>query len=200
MKTLECSSRGDKRFSAKYAKVSVFGVVDTIENHYQKSKRDMYGEHVKKGAPVDHFILDRMVYPASMLSAFYRLLWIKYLDKNPDLVEYAKQFDDFTDMFRGKSVNCQADVIRDYLTDREKLVASCSELKERIQMNKIVSLNREIEYQIHILNLVIDDLASAVNNAEALTRHENAKGCLNELYNLKLRHLKLSANTVAAGA
>ena len=35
---LECSSKGDKRFSALYAKVSVNNVLDTIENHYQKSK------------------------------------------------------------------------------------------------------------------------------------------------------------------
>ena len=31
MKILECSTHGDKRFSALYAKVSVYGVYDTIE-------------------------------------------------------------------------------------------------------------------------------------------------------------------------
>lgn len=35
---LECSSKGDKRFSALYCKVSVNGKIDTIENHYQLNK------------------------------------------------------------------------------------------------------------------------------------------------------------------
>jgi len=45
-RVLECSSRGDKRFSALYAKVLAFGVRDTIENHYQKSKRNAIGGSV----------------------------------------------------------------------------------------------------------------------------------------------------------
>ena len=35
---LECSSKGDKRYSSMYAKVTVFDNYDTIENHYQLSK------------------------------------------------------------------------------------------------------------------------------------------------------------------
>ena len=46
---LECSSKGDKRFSALYAKVKVFGVYDSIENHYQNCKRDINNQVVGKG-------------------------------------------------------------------------------------------------------------------------------------------------------
>jgi hypothetical protein len=128
-KTLECSSKGDKRFSALYAKVSAFGLMDTIENHYQKSKRNANGATVKKGQPVDHMVLNCHKFSASMLTSWYRLLWVKYLDGNPELVEYARQFDEFSDMFRGKStINCQADVIRDYIADREQLVRSATKL------------------------------------------------------------------------
>lgn len=38
VKILECSTAGDKRFSAFYAKVSVNGKFDSIENHYQWTK------------------------------------------------------------------------------------------------------------------------------------------------------------------
>ncbi|WCK57551.1 hypothetical protein PP175_26155 (plasmid) [Aneurinibacillus sp. Ricciae_BoGa-3] len=34
MKVLECSSKGDKRFTAFYAKVNLYGKEDSIENHY----------------------------------------------------------------------------------------------------------------------------------------------------------------------
>ena len=43
MRILECHSQGDKRFSAFYAKVEVNGKLDSIENHYQLSKR-IYGK------------------------------------------------------------------------------------------------------------------------------------------------------------
>ena len=49
---LECSSKGDKRFSALYAKVKVFGVYDSIENHYQNCKRDINNQVVGKGKKV----------------------------------------------------------------------------------------------------------------------------------------------------
>lgn len=52
MKILECSSKGDKRFSAFYAKIKVFGIYDSIENHYQNCKRDSNGRPVKKGQKV----------------------------------------------------------------------------------------------------------------------------------------------------
>ena len=137
-KVLECSSKGDKRFSAMYAKVKAFGVMDTIENHYQKCKRDADGNVAKKGQTVDYIILIRRKFPATMLTAWYRMLWIKYIDKNPDLVEYAQQFDEFTDAFRSKGmINCQADVIKDYVTDRVQLLQSVSDLS--VELRKIVS-------------------------------------------------------------
>ena len=53
--------------------------------------------------------------PPSFLTAYYKLLWCAYLDANPNLVEYASRFNDYHDTFKGKAVNCQADVIRQYI-------------------------------------------------------------------------------------
>ena len=136
-KVLECSSKGDRRFSAMYAKVEAFGVLDTIENHYQKSKRSADGGSVKKGEPVDHMVLNGSKFPVAMLTDWYRLLWIKYLDANPELVKFAGKFDEFTDMFRGKNtLNCQADVIRDYIANREKLLLSADELVKELRQKR----------------------------------------------------------------
>jgi len=133
-KVLECSSKGDRKFSALYAKVSVFGVQDSIENHYQKSKRDSNGNPVKKGMPVAYMVINNQRFPPGMLTDWYRLLWVKYLDKNPELVSYARQFDEFTDMFRSrKTINCQADVVRDYLADRNELVRSADALVKELR-------------------------------------------------------------------
>jgi hypothetical protein len=55
---------------------------------------------------------------------FYQWMWLMYLDENPYLVEYASEFDDFNDIFKGKSGVCQADVIRQYIKrGRETIVA-----------------------------------------------------------------------------
>lgn len=130
---LECSSKGDKRFSAFNAKVSVNDNWDSIENHYQLSKR--FGNspppnHWRecKGKKPTHFVINNIEYDIKYFSCFYKLLWVKYLDDNPDLVEYAKQYDEFTDMFRGKSLNCQADVISQYVKEgRQSILDECEE-------------------------------------------------------------------------
>ena len=132
MKILECSSKGDKRYSAFYAKTTVFGKNDSIENHHQLSKR--FGNSVpstwrdSKGKKATHFNINSKDIDVKHLSSFYKLLWCKYLDEHPELVQYAKQFDDYSDMFKGSSVNCQADAIRQYVKDgRESVIKDCQE-------------------------------------------------------------------------
>lgn len=134
MEILECSSKGDKRFSAFYAKVSAFGKYDSIENHYQLCKR--FGDEAPKtwkdakGKQPTHIELNGVKYDVQYLSMWYDLLWLKYLDAHPDLVEHASQFDDFNDIFKGKnSVNCQADSIRKYVKEgRGSILHDCSPL------------------------------------------------------------------------
>ena len=125
MKNLECSSAGDKRFSALYAEVEVNGVLDTIERHYQSVKRK--GEPCnpkpcRKGERVEFIIISNKILPPKFLTPFYKLLWVKYLDAHPELVEYAKEFDTFSDKFKGKSINCQADVITQYIKEGRKSI------------------------------------------------------------------------------
>lgn len=131
MKVLECSSKGDKRFSALFVKVKVSGVFDSIENHYQlcKRARNEKGEIIVpknwkdlKGKKVDFFVMNGITFPESYLTQYYKLLWVKYLDANTALVSYASQFDDFNDIFKGKSINCQADVVRQYVKEGRKSI------------------------------------------------------------------------------
>ena len=132
---LECSSKGDKRYSAFYAKVKAWGKFDSIENHYQLSKR--FGEFKPtswrdaKGKEPTHIELNGRQYELRLLSQWYKMLWVNYLDNNPELVEYAKQFDEFNDIFKGKSLNCQADVVRQYIkVGRQSLVDDYQELMD----------------------------------------------------------------------
>ncbi|PTY92934.1 DarT1-associated NADAR antitoxin family protein [Heyndrickxia sporothermodurans] len=145
MSTLECSSKGDKRFSAFFARVDILGKTASIEEHYQHSKlfsvEDHHGnvslesftdiKHIKQkqrfgDLPV-RFRVGDYDYPAEYLSMYYKLLWLTYLDAKPHLVRYASKFDNFTDMFRGKNtINCQADVIRQYVKEgRESILDEC---------------------------------------------------------------------------
>ena len=39
---------------------------------------------------------------------------MKYLDTHPILVDYTSEFDEFNGMFKGRSINRQADTIRKY--------------------------------------------------------------------------------------
>ena len=120
---LECSSRGDKRFSALYAKVIFDGKYDSIEHHYQKCKRKNNGLKVSKGEKPDYIIINKYKLPINFLSPFYKYLWFIYLESHQELVKYASAFDSFTDMFKGKNtINSQADVIKEYITNKKKLI------------------------------------------------------------------------------
>lgn len=121
-KVLECSSKGDKRFSAMFAKVEIKDLLysASIEEHYQSCKYNEQGFRVAKGKPVHHIIINGIKLSATYLTAWYRYLWYKYLTENPELVKYARQFDEFTDMFRGKAINCQADCVRAFVKKDKK--------------------------------------------------------------------------------
>ena len=117
---LECSSKGDKRFSAMYARLTLNGKVDTIESHYQLAKRfgnDAPPTHWKqcKGRKPTHFMFGEKKVSLAKLTDFYNYLWKLYLDENPQLVAYLTQFDSFTDCFARKGCNNQAHAIQLYM-------------------------------------------------------------------------------------
>lgn len=135
-RVLECSSKGDTRFSALYAKVKYMNTTDTIENIYQSAKRfvNPEGEYVQydkpKGKAPDGVIVFDVLYDIDMLTPFYTWLWIEYFRANPSLLQHASTFDEFNDMFKGKAQNCQADVIRDLVHNYEDTVSSVSFMDE----------------------------------------------------------------------
>lgn len=136
IKILECSSKGDKRYSAFYANVTVFGRNTNIERHYQSCKKFNDPTITKaKGLQPDFIEIKGKKLDKKYLTPWYKLLWVKYLDNNPDLVEYASQFDDFHDIFKGKNtINCQADVIRQYIKQgRESIIEECKEFIELLK-------------------------------------------------------------------
>lgn len=108
---LECSSKGDRRFSALYARVKLFNVVDSIENFYQQSKRDVNGNIAGKGKKAEYLQIRKIRLPIKYATLWYKYLWYLYFVENPMLIHEIKKYDTFTDMFKGKSINCQADVI-----------------------------------------------------------------------------------------
>lgn len=121
---LECSSKGDQRFSAFYAKVRILSEEKTIEKWYQEAKR-FNNERVvnadrNKGRCPDYIVINienqEIKLDTMYLSSWYKFLWIMYFVENRvnQYFEYILTFDDYNDMFKGKNtVNCQADVIRE---------------------------------------------------------------------------------------
>lgn len=161
MKNLECSSRGDKRFSAFYAKVTIDGVTKSIEEWYQgckviNGKSNLPMKEVKGKKPEFVCLFGRIGH-LNYLSQWYKLLWVKYLDGHQGLVEYAKGFDTFTDMFRGKAINCQADVVKQYVKDgRASIISECQDLINFINIaksnpSKHISVSQRFGYGVEEL-------------------------------------------------
>lgn len=103
---LECSSKGDKRFSAFYAVVNG----KSIEDQYQAAKVFSDGStnlswRQAKGKRAINMDTVRKLYSD---------LWNQYLNEHPELVHVLSNYGGFTDMF-GKSGNaCQAEEVFKY--------------------------------------------------------------------------------------
>lgn len=133
MKTLECHSRGDRRFSPFFCWVDAFGQFKSIENHYHCSKLFQCGtpadwkeakQWVKAGYHQVGWKIGDMILPVRsdgkryFLNDFgvqwYILLWYKHLTQpdNQWKIKYVREFDDFNDPFKGSFPFCQAEVMR----------------------------------------------------------------------------------------
>lgn len=104
---LECSSKGDKRFSAFYARVEYEGVVKSIEDHYQAYKVFEDGStgldwRQAKG---------RTAINAHFCRLFYKRLWDWYFEKNPDLLDVIKEYNGFSDIYGQEGHACQAEEV-----------------------------------------------------------------------------------------
>lgn len=80
----------DERFSPRFAQVPVCNRMDTIENHFELSKR--FGDAPvprtsadTQGRTPTHFVVGEEAYPVEYLTQWYELLWLKYLDAHPEL-------------------------------------------------------------------------------------------------------------------
>jgi hypothetical protein len=141
-RTLACHSRGDKRFSPFFCWVDAFGIRDTIEDHYQKSKVFVSPTGLvfpsgwkeakqwkREGLPRhDHFRLPNglMVPVQYHIYGWYSALWLKYLDAHPQLVAEASTYDEFVDIFQYDFPLSQADCIRLYCKQgRASLLELC---------------------------------------------------------------------------
>lgn len=99
---LECSSKGDKRFSAFYAKTK--GSNLSIEARYQAGKKFEDGStgltwKEAKG---------RKAVNQEDCSKFYSFLWDEYIQENPELLTILKQASGLSDVFGQEGHCCQA--------------------------------------------------------------------------------------------
>lgn len=100
---LECSSKGDKRFSAFYAKVNG----KSIEDQYQKAKifedgsTGLTWKEAKGRKPIN----------IEEVQKLYKELWKQYLLEHPLLIRGLKQASGLSDMFGQEGHVCQAIIL-----------------------------------------------------------------------------------------
>jgi len=100
---LECSTKGDKRFSAFCARIRA-RQNRSIEEIYQAAKvfedgsTELSWQDAKGRVPVNQDEVSRL----------YALLWDEYIDENPALLAVLKRYDGLSDTFGQKGHVCQA--------------------------------------------------------------------------------------------
>lgn len=97
---LECSSKGDKRFSAFYAKVDGL----SIEESYQRFKI------LEDGTTGNAWQYSKGKKAVNQLECnkYYSALWDKYIQENPELLEVLKKSTGLQDTFGQEGHCCQA--------------------------------------------------------------------------------------------
>ena len=100
---LECSSKGDKRFSVFYARIKSRDN-KTIEEIYQASKVFSDGKTglLIREAKGKKAINDKFI------RALYSSLWDEYIDENPELLAVLVKSSGLSDLFGQKGHCCQA--------------------------------------------------------------------------------------------
>lgn len=100
---LECSSKGDKRFSAFHARLPQYGY-KSIEEVYQGAKvfedgsTSLSWKEAKGKKPVN----------IEFCRNFYSLLWDEYIENNPHLLKVLKEAHGLSDIFGQEGHACQA--------------------------------------------------------------------------------------------
>lgn len=103
---LECSSKGERRLSAFYARIKRRNS-KSIEELYQSFK--LFPGMIQC-LPIKE---SKGKHPINMEACriFYSQLWDEYLKENPDLLELIKQYNGFSDIFGKPGSVCQAEEI-----------------------------------------------------------------------------------------
>lgn len=102
---LECSSRGEKRFSAFYARIRGRGN-KSIEDLYQSAKKfeDPHAQYWtlrdRKGKPAKN---------QAEVRELYSTLWDEYIEENPEFIEILLNASGLSDIFGQKGHACQAE-------------------------------------------------------------------------------------------
>lgn len=100
---LECSSKGDKRFSAFYARVKFYGN-KSIEDLYQASKLFEDGSHNLTWKEAK----GKKAVNQEWCNLYYSHLWDYYIWENPSLLQVLKNASGLSDMFGQVGHCCQA--------------------------------------------------------------------------------------------
>ncbi len=100
---LECSSKGDKRFSAFYARIKKRNNL-TIEAIYQSSKIFQDGS---TGLSISEAKGKKAVNQEEV-AILYGHLWDEYFIENKDLIDVILQYKGFSDIFGQEGHCCQA--------------------------------------------------------------------------------------------
>jgi hypothetical protein len=97
---LECSSKGDRRFSAFYAKVNGKSIEDQYQacKIFKGGKKNLTWREAKGKKAINQ----------KEASAYYSALWDQYIQEHPELLKVLQASAGLSDFFGKKGHCCQA--------------------------------------------------------------------------------------------
>lgn len=175
-KLLDCSNKGDIRFSPDYAKVECFGVEDTIMNHYINAKID----DSKMVLRINYKDMKKeFKYNVKYIDVFYKMLWFKYLEKHPIYIEYAAKFDDYIDSEVPTSIH--VDIIRQYIKKgRDSILSDIQELNKLIKNDRMIVQKEYEQFELEHQRINETITKKKTQNEYKAMNKKVYKGCVGQ--------------------
>lgn len=175
--TLDCTAKGDVRFHPDVAKVSMYGVNDTIGNHFRNAKRDKEGNITDDREMVAYLDVNGVRVPNELAEQYYVCLWYQCLLATPFFQTQLVKYDEFYDGKRDGAINSQAKVFRMYRQGGFKALKTfCADFLSCIKNPSTQDVVRERE-QLEQTKAREDSVSNLVfPNFEDINRYANSVG------------------------
>lgn len=108
---LNCNPINGNVITDKTARITFYGVLDSIDSIYTNGRKTVNGETAGNDN-FDHLEINGFIFDKSYCSKFYEALWWSFFKENQDMIDEIRKYDDYEDGLDDGVINSSARVFK----------------------------------------------------------------------------------------